>query len=115
MIERKFAPNVNLFERMQPTKLNTGISNDMSPMRLNRVEKLETNDFKSVFSGLIENFNTELNAPDQLLKDAMQESSNVDIHDVMTAMSKAEVGVTVATNITTKIVQAYDKIMQIQL
>lgn len=115
MIEKKFAPNVNLFERMQPTKLNTGISNDMSPMRLNRVEKLETNDFKSVFSGLIENFNTELNAPDQLLKDAMQESSNVDIHDVMTAMSKAEVGVTVATNITTKIVQAYDKIMQIQL
>ena len=60
MIERKFAPNVNLFERMQPTKLNTGISYDMSPMRLNRVEKLETNDFKSVFSGLIENFNQEL-------------------------------------------------------
>lgn len=115
MIERKFVPNVNLFERMQPTKLSTGISNDSSPMRLNRVEKLETNDFKSVFSGLIENFNQELNAPDQLLKDAMQESSNVDIHDVMTAMSKAEIGVTVATNVTTKIIQAYDKIMQIQL
>ena len=115
MIERKFAPNVNLFERMQPTKLNTGKSYDMSPMRLNRVEKLETNDFKSVFSGLIENFNQELNAPDQLLKDAMQENSNVDIHDVMTAMSKAEIGVTVATNITTKIITAYDKIMQIQL
>ncbi len=115
MIEKKFAPNVNLFERIQPTKLNTGISYDMSPMRLNRMEKLETNDFKAVFSGLIENFNQELNAPDQLLKDAMQESSNVDIHDVMTAMAKAEVGVTVATNITTKIVQAYDKIMQIQL
>ena len=72
MIERKFAPNVNLFERMQPTKLNTGISYDMSPMRLNRVEKLETNDFKSVFTGLVENFKRELNAPDQLMKYVME-------------------------------------------
>ena len=45
----------------------------------------------------------------------MEENGNADIHDVMTAMAKAELGVTVATNITTKIVQAYDKIMQIQL
>lgn len=114
MIERKFAPNVNLFERMQPTKLNTGIG-DMSPMRLGRVEKLETGDFKSVFSGLVENFNSELNAPDELMKDVMQGSGNADIHDVMTAMAKAELGVTVATNITTKVIQAYEKIMQIQL
>ena len=66
MIEKKFAPNINLFERMQPTKLDTGIGG-VSPMRLGRVEKLETNDFKSVFSGLVENFNQELNAPDQVM------------------------------------------------
>lgn len=114
MIEKKFAPNINLFERMQPTKLNTGLDG-MNGMRLGRVEKLETNDFKSVFSGLVENFNRELNAPDQLMKDVMEENGNADIHDVMTAMAKAELGVTVATNITTKVIQAYDKIMQIQL
>ena len=33
----------------------------------------------------------------------------------MTAMAKAELGVTVATTVTGKIIQAYDKIMQIQL
>ena len=114
MIEKKFAPNINLFERMQPTKLDTGVGG-IAPFRMNRVEKLETNDFKSVFSGLVENFNRELNAPDQLMKDVMEENGNADIHDVMTAMAKAELGVTVATNITTKIVQAYDKVMQIQL
>lgn len=114
MIEKKFAPNINLFERMQPTKLNTGLDG-MSGMRMGRVEKLETNDFKSVFSGLVENFNHELNAPDQLMKDVMEENGNADIHDVMTAMAKAELGVTVATNITTKVIQAYDKVMQIQL
>ena len=114
MIEKKFAPNINLFERMQPTKLNTGIGN-MPPMRLGRVEKLETSDFKTVFSGLVENFNRELNAPDQLMKDVMEENGNADIHDVMTAMAKSELNVTVATNITTKIIQAYDKVMQIQI
>lgn len=113
MIEKKLAPNINIFERIQPTKLNTG--SGVTPMRMGRIEKLETSDFKAVFSGLIENFNHELNAPDQLLKDAMMESSNVDIHDVMTAMAKAELGVSVATQITGKIIQAYDKIMQIQL
>lgn len=113
MIEKKFAPNINLFERIQPTKLNTGTG--VTPMRMGRIEKLETNDFSTVFSGLIENFNHELNAPDELLKDAMQENSNVDIHDVMTAMAKAELGVTIATTATGKIIQAYDKIMQIQL
>ncbi len=114
MIEKKFAPNINLFERIQPTKLNTGLDG-MNGMRMNRIEKLETNDFKAVFSGLVENFNRELNAPDQLMKDVMEENGNADIHDVMTAMAKAELGVTVATNITTKVIQAYDKIMQIQL
>ena len=53
MIEKKFAPNINLFERMQPTKLDTGISYNNSPMRLGRVEKLETNDFKSVFKSTV--------------------------------------------------------------
>lgn len=99
---------------MQPTKLNTGLDG-MNGMRMGRVEKLETGNFKSVFSGLIENFNQELNAPDQLMKDVMEENGNADIHDVMTAMAKAELGVTVATNITTKVIQAYDKVMQIQL
>ena len=56
-----------------------------------------------------------MNAPDNLLKDAMMGSENVDIHDVMVAMSKAEIAVNVATTATGKIIQAYDKIMQIQI
>ena len=114
MIERKLTPNINLFERMQPTKLNTGI-NGMQPMRLGRVEKLETNDFKTVFSGLVENFNRELNAPDQLMKDVMEENGNADIHDVMTAMAKAELNVSIATQVTSKIIQTYEKITSIQI
>ena len=40
---------------------------------------------------------------------------NVDIHDVMTAMSKAELAVNITTTVTGKVIQAYDKIMQLQI
>ena len=68
-----------------------------------------------VLSGLVENFNTELNAPDNLLKDVMSGNTNIDIHDVMTAMAKSEISVNIATQSVGKVIQAYDKVMQIQV
>ena len=82
---------------------------------MNRVEEPSTADFKSVMSGLVEGMNESMNAPDNLMKDVMMGSENVDIHDVMTAMSKAELSINIATSITGKVIQAYDKIMQIQI
>ncbi len=109
-----FYPQYDLAGRIQHTKLDSGFAN-MPSARLDRVEQPETADFKQVFSGLMENFNNELNAPDNLLKDVMSGSQNVDIHDVMTAMAKSEITVNVATQVTGKVIQAYDKIMQIQV
>lgn len=71
--------------------------------------------FKDVMSGLSHGINNDLAAPDKLLKSAMAGDSDVDIHDVMVAMSKAEITVNVATQITSKVIQAYDKIMQISV
>ena len=85
-----FYPQYDLAGRIQHTKLDTNFSN-MQPARISRVEDNTSPDFKAVFSGLVENLNTELNAPDNLLKDVMQGSQNVDIHDVMTAMAKSEI------------------------
>ncbi len=109
-----FYPRYELAGRIQHTKLDTGIGNIPSA-RMSRIEDNTSPDFKTVFSGLIENFNTELNAPDNLLKDVMSGSKNVDIHDVMTAMAKSEIAVNVATQITGKVIQAYDRITQIQV
>lgn len=114
MFNNSFYPNIDVVGRIQHTKLDTGIDGIPSA-RMERIEKPETSDFKGVMSGLVENLNQELNAPDQLLKDAMTGSNNVDIHDVMTAMAKAELSINVATQVTTKVIQAYDKIMQIQV
>ena len=63
----------------------------------------------------MENLNNDLNAPDNLLKDAMTGNNNVDIHDVMTAMAKSEISVNVATQVVGKVIQAYDRVMQIQV
>ena len=109
-----FYPHYDLAASIQHTKLDTG-KVGMYPARLSRMEEPATVDFKGVLSGLVENFNKDLNAPDNLLKDVMSGSDDVDIHDVMTAMAKAEINVNVATQITGKIIQTYDKFMQIQV
>jgi len=108
-----FYPRYDLEARIQHTKLDSW--GDIPSARMNRVEEPKTADFQSVMSGLVENMNTTMDAPDNLLKDVMMGSENVDIHDVMTAMAKAELSVNIATTVTGKVIQAYDKIMQIQI
>ena len=109
-----FYPQYDLEARIQHSKIDSW-GYDMPPARMNRIEEPSTADFSSVMSGLVENLNTQMNAPDNLLKDAMMGSENVDVHDVMTAMSKAELSISVATTVTGKVIQAYDKIMQLQI
>lgn len=109
-----FYPSYNLPARIQHTKLAPEFGGIPSA-RMDRIETPSTGDFKTVFSGLIENFNKELNAPDDLLKDVMSGNKNVDVHDVMIAMSKSEISVNVATTAVGKVIQAYDRIMQIQV
>ena len=109
-----FIPRYDLEARIQHSKLDSW-GNGMPSARMNRVEEPSTADFSSVMSGLVENLNTQIEAPDNLLKDVMMGSENVDVHDVMTAMAKAELSVTVATTVVGKVIQAYDKIMQLQI
>lgn len=112
MIKQNLVPNIDLFSRIEPSKFtDTGIEG----MRMKSIEQPETANFKSVFSGLVSNLNTEMEKPDQLMKDQMMGNNNVDIHDVITAMTKAELGVNIATQITGKVIQTYDKVMQIQI
>ena len=109
-----FYPRYDLEARIQHTKLDSW-GYDIPSARMSRVEGPDTADFSSVMSGLVENLNTQMEAPDNLLKDVMMGNENVDIHDVMTAMSKAELAISIATTATGKVIQAYDKIMQLQI
>lgn len=108
-------PQYDLASRIQHSKFDTGLNSKMPSVRMDSVEKPETQNFKQVFTGLVENLNTEMNAPDNLLKDVMSGNQNVDIHDVMTAMSKSEITVNVATQLVGKVINAYDRISQISV
>ena len=109
-----FYPSVNLTGNIQRSKLDIDFAS-MPSMGTKSIEQTDNASFKDVMSGLASNLNTQLNAPDELLKGAMRGDKDVDIHDVMTAMAKSEIAVSVATTLTTKVIQAYDKIIQISV
>lgn len=106
-------PQYDLASRIQHSKFASGYN--MPSVRMDRVESPESPDFKQVMSGLVENLNEEMNAPDNLLKDVMSGNQNVDIHEVMTAMSKSEISINVATQVVGKVINAYDRVMQISV
>ncbi len=105
---------IDLMGRVQKTPIDGGFGSFLAT-DLEALDKTPGSNFKGVMSNLAQNLNTDLNAPDDLLKRSMSGDPNVDIHDVMTAMAKAEISVSVATQLTSKVIQAYDKIMQISV
>ena len=70
--------------------------------------------FQNVLADTMGQVNDVVSKPDALLQNAMT-TGNVDIHDVMIANAKAELAVNLTAQFTTKIIQAYDKILQIQI
>ena len=112
MLTNRLVPNIDMFNRIEPTKYtDMGVQG----LRFKSVEQPETSDFKAVFSGLVENLNQDISKPDELLKQQMMGNENVDIHDVVIDINKAQTEIQLATNVTTKIIQAYEKVMNIQI
>ena len=113
MIDNRLVPNINIF---------SGVSSSMPIDEFSQkgfgVSNLKQSDgvsFKNVLSGLVSNLNSEIEKPDQLLREQMMGNSDIDIHDVTTAIAKAELGVTLATQVTSKVVTAYNTIMNISI
>jgi flagellar hook-basal body complex protein FliE len=70
--------------------------------------------FKQIMSDTVSNVNSVIQTPNGLMQDAMT-TGRVDVHDVMIANAKAELAVTITAQVATKVVQAYDRILQIQV
>ena len=113
MLENRLVPNINIF------------SNQMSSMPIDEfsqksfgasaIKSSGNADFKTVFSGLVSKLNSEVEKPDQLLNESLMGNPNVDVHDVMTAIAKADIGITLATQVTSKVVTAYNTVMNISI
>ena len=76
-------------------------------------DDIKKSSFSDVLGEVSSAINKDLEAPDKLLADVVNGSGNADVHDVTVAMAKAEMTVTLATQITSKVIQAYEKISQI--
>ena len=96
--------------------LNTTTPLSASPMGTprNAFANGDQASFKSVLMDTAGNLNNAISAPDKMLTDAITNGSH-DIHDVMLASAKAELMVTMTAQVTTKVVQAYDRVLQIQI
>ena len=112
-----FFNKINLTGHIQNGSNDMGMGSipHIPAMKIDSTDEVQSSSFKNVMSGIAGNLNQSLNAPDQLLKSAMTGDSDVDIHDVMTAMAKSEININIATQVTSKVIQAYDKIMQISV
>ena len=113
MIENRLVPNINIF---------SGVSSSMpidefsqKGFGMSNLKATEGASFKDVLSGLVSNLNAEVEKPDQLLREQMMGNSDVDIHDVTTAIAKAELGISLATQVTSKVVTAYNTVMNISI
>ena len=92
--------------------------NEMPTMRLNGNISINSNDtniksFKDTFGEMISQMNEITNKPEQLAAAAMP--GKADIHEGMSARAQSELTVQAATTVTGKILQTYEKIMQIQI
>ena len=92
-------------EGLKPIKLNGNIS-------LNS-DETNVKSFKEVVGDMMASINEVTNKPEQMANAAMQ--GKADIHDVMASIAQSELTVQAATTITGKILQTYEKIMQIQI
>ena len=98
---------VNFFQHksLDPIQLNGNISIN--------AEETKVDNFKDVLGNMISEMNEVTNKPEAMMKEAML--GRADIHDVMAAVAQSELTVQAATTITGKILQTYEKIMQIQI
>lgn len=90
----------------------------IEPMQLNGNISINSNDtttksFKDVVSDLMVELNDVVEKPKEMTNLAMQ--GKAEIHDVMSAIAQSEITVQAATTVTGKILQTYEKIMQIQI
>ena len=99
-------------------KVNFFKMNSLEPMKLNGNISINSDDtkvpsFKETMGNLMNEINEVTNKPQIIANEAMQ--GRADIHDVMAAIAQSELTVQAATTITGKILQTYEKIMQIQI
>lgn len=70
--------------------------------------------FKDVMTNMVQDMDRTLSMPDDLMNRALTHG-DVDLHEVMIANTKADISVNIAAQVVTKVIQAYERVQQIQV
>ena len=99
-------------------QVNFFSKNKIQPMQLEGMVSIDSQNtnvksFKDTVISMMGELNEVTNKPQELTQDMLQ--GKADIHDVMAAIAQSELTVQAATTVTGKILQTYEKIMQVQI
>jgi flagellar hook-basal body complex protein FliE len=109
-----FSPTIGQYNGVMPASAMLTTNPTMQGVDSSSPNASTGVNFKSVLASTIGQVNQTVQQPDALLKQLMS-GGNVDIHDVVMANTKAELAVTLTSQVLTKMIQAYDRVSQIQV
>ncbi len=106
------------FQPIAPLQASLDKTQFLDPMpamsSLSQTEGTQPGGFKNMLADMVKGVNQTVSAPDALMQQAMT-TGGVDVHDVMIANAKAELAVNITAQVVTKVIQAYDRVLQIQV
>ena len=109
-----FSPTIGQYNGVMPASAMLTTNPTMQGVDSSSSNASTGVNFKSVLASTIGQVNQTVQQPDALLKQLMS-GGNVDIHDVVMANTKAELAVTLTSQVLTKMIQAYDRVSQIRV
>lgn len=108
------SPRVNPFINTPSLGFKAGVSFPGSIRGVDFSGDAQKASFKDVMGNMIQDLDKTLVTPDNMMKRALSHG-DVDIHEVMIANSKADIAVNIASQVVTKVIQAYERVQQIQV
>jgi flagellar hook-basal body complex protein FliE len=70
--------------------------------------------FKDIMVNMVKDTDRTLTEPDKLMSRALS-TGDVDLHEVMIANTKADLAISIISQVATKVIQAYERVQQIQV
>ncbi len=70
--------------------------------------------FMNVMANVAGDLNRTVESPNELMKRSLT-SNDVDVHEIMIAVAKADMAINVSSQVLTKVIQAYERVQQIQV
>lgn len=108
-------PKINPFAGgSTPVTFQTGISFPSATKGPSFLDNPSQVSFKDVMVNMVKDTDKTLSEPDELMNRYLT-TGDVDIHEVMISNTKADIAVNIASQVVTKVIQAYERIQQIQV